>query len=219
MNDEDLEVSQDEGVSADGVSEDATDPESADEAWYRNPAVIVAAVVVGLVLLALLFVAIRSGSDEPGRSSEVTATGDPRLDRALTLHLQGETEEAAVIYQEILQVNPANEYAAYNLGVIAQTEGRLGEALEYYNRAISVDPAFFSAAYNRALTLRDLGQTDLALEAFEGIVDQRDLFTDEEVAKTLFNYGNLLIAQGDVEQGEKLVREATGIDSRLRAND
>lgn len=191
------------------------------EAWYRNPAVIVAGVVVLVVLLALLVLGLRSGSDDTpvdDQSSGVATTGDARLDRALELHFQGQTDEAAVIYRQILEVNPANQYAAYNLGLIAQTEGRLGEAVEFYNRSLSADPRFFNAAYNRGLAQRDLGQPELAITSFQEILANRDEYTDEQVAKVLINLGNILIAEGDAEAGEALVREATELDPSLRGD-
>jgi len=208
-------------VTPDGVgTATATASPELVEPWYRNPAVIVAGVVVAAVVLAVLFLALRSGNDDPASSGVPTleSTGDERLDAALALHFQGDLDGAAEIYNEILETTPNNEYALYNLGLIAQVQGSVGEAIGYYDRSLAIDPNLFAAAYNRGLALRDLGQIDEAIEALETLAAREGELTPDELGRTLFNLGNLYIAKGDAEQGVPLVERGVELNPELRGD-
>ncbi|MFF4517909.1 tetratricopeptide repeat protein [Streptomyces mirabilis] len=61
---------------------------------------------------------------------------------------------AAQSYTRVLELDPHNTFAWYNLGVIAQQEGRTADARAAYDKALKIDPKFTSALYNEAILLR-----------------------------------------------------------------
>lgn len=181
------------------------------------PVIVAAAVVVVALIVGAFLLGRSSGSTE---TTPVPATSMPSSDlalnplsRALELHNAGRLDEALAIYQELLVTEPANQFALYNIGLINQTRSNNEVAVEYYDRALAVDPAFGGAAYNRALALRDVGRIDEALSAFESLLNE-----DGDNVGVLYNYGNLLISQGDVERGTELVNRSIELDPSLRGD-
>jgi tetratricopeptide (TPR) repeat protein len=175
-------------------------------------AVVAVALIVGAFLLGRSTGTTDSVSVAPTTSSPSQSVGDP-LSQALELHNAGRLDEALVIYQGLLVAEPTNQYALYNIGLINQTRGNNDVAIDYYDRALAADPGFTVASYNRALALRDAGRLDESLAAFEVLLVQ-----DGDNVGVLYNYGNLLISQGEVERGVELVNRSIELDPSLRGD-
>ena len=118
----------------------------------RGP-VIAAALALVVVVGTGGFVAGRLTGDS---APPTTAAGgdwasdeDHLLAVALTLHQQGDLRAAEQAYDSLLAMNPNNQYALYNIGVIRQGEGKLDEAVAKYDAAIAIDPEMMAARYNR----------------------------------------------------------------------
>lgn len=62
------------------------------------------------------------------------------LKEAMGLYSQGKTAEAERIYQQVLAIDFRNTDANYNLGAIAEEQGRLKEAAGYYRTALQGNP-------------------------------------------------------------------------------
>ena len=150
--------------------------------------------------------------DSP-EQTELTASVTDLLDEAVRLHASGLTELAIDRYEAILEIEPGNVLALYNLGQITQQRGDLEGAIGLYDRALQGDPSLASAAFNRAIALRDLGREEEAIAGFEAI-----LAADPDSVGALFNLGNLYIAQGDPARGVALVNRATELDPSLRGD-
>ena len=188
-----------------------------DRQLASTPVLVAAAVVVFALVVGAFLLGRSSGTTEtapvgPPATPPAELVLDP-LSRALELHNAGQLDEALVVYQELLLVEPANQYALYNIGLINQTRGDNEVAIEYYDRALAADSSLTVAAYNRALALRDVGRLDESAEAFEAL-----LLVDGENVGVLYNFGNLLISQGDVERGTELVNRAIELDPSLRGD-
>ncbi len=192
-------------------------PTDADDRQLASTPVLVAAAVVVFALVVGAFLLGRSsGTTETAPVGPATPPAEVVLDplsQALELHNAGQLDEALAAYQEILLNEPANQYALYNIGLINQTRGDNEVAIEYYDRALAADSTLTVAAYNRALALRDVGRLDESAEAFEVL-----LLIDGENVGVLYNFGNLLISQGDVERGTELVNRAIELDPSLRGD-
>jgi Flp pilus assembly protein TadD len=66
---------------------------------------------------------------------------------AMSLLSQGRTQEAAVVLQRTLAINPRNAFTLNNLGFTMESEGELESAFRYYNQAADVhssDPIIVS---------------------------------------------------------------------------
>lgn len=192
-------------------------PTDVDDRQLASTPVLVAAAVVVFALVVGAFLLGRSSSTtETAPVGPATPPAELVLDplsRALELHNAGQLDEALAAYQEILLNEPANQYAQYNIGLINQTRGDNEVAIEFYDRALAADSTLTVAAYNRALALRDVGRLDESAEAFEIL-----LFIDGENVGVLYNFGNLLISQGDVVRGTELVNRAIELDPSLRGD-
>lgn len=192
-------------------------PTDVDDRQLASTPVLVAAAVVVFALVVGAFLLGRSSSTtETAPVGPATPPAELVLDplsRALELHNAGQLDEALAAYQEILLNEPANQYALYNIGLINQTRGDNEVAIEFYDRALAADSTLTVAAYNRALALRDVGRLDESAEAFEIL-----LFIDGENVGVLYNFGNLLISQGDVVRGTELVNRAIELDPSLRGD-
>ena len=120
-----------------------------------------------IALFGVLVVVIGLGAFLLGRDAappdapeqpEVATSVTDLLDEAVRLHASGLTDLAVERYETILEIEPANVLALYNLGQITQQRGDLEGAVSLYDRALQGDPSLASAAFNRAIALRDLGR-------------------------------------------------------------
>ncbi|MGW2080077.1 tetratricopeptide repeat protein [Streptomyces sp. NPDC001939] len=72
-------------------------------------------------------------------------------------------------YRRVLELEPHNKFAWYNLGVIAHGDGRVADARANYDKALKVDPAFTSALFNEALLL-ETSDPDRAGELLKRVI-------------------------------------------------
>lgn len=76
-----------------------------------------------------------------------------RLNLADILFRQGKIDEAALIYEEALQLNPGDAKAHYVIGLDQANQGRHQEAIESFRKALQIKPnyAAASAAMKKAM--------------------------------------------------------------------
>jgi len=130
----------------------------------------------------------------------------------------GRFDEAQIQYFSVLEKDPTNKFAHFNLGILAQRENRLTEAQYQYGRALAKDPDFTPALYNQASVLEATGRSAQAADAY-----RRLLKTSPDHAASHFNLGLLLYMKlGDPVEGRKEISEALkldpGLTSKLDAN-
>jgi protein O-GlcNAc transferase len=103
----------------------------------------------------------------------------------------GESEQAKQLFIRILEQQPDNAPALYNLAAIARESGDIELALGLSSRAVAAWPKRpeFHAAH--ALDLEAAGQRDRAVSEY-----QTALRLDAHCVDALYNYGNTLKAQG-----------------------
>ncbi len=85
----------------------------------------------------------------------------------------------------------------FQLGRLAQEQGRLGEAVRAYRESIALRPAYASARNNLALALEDLGDRKGAITEL-----RKALRLEPDLASARFNLGRLL--RGEGQTGEAL---------------
>lgn len=132
----------------------------------------------------------------PGRRAQILpAARPPWIERAFALALRckqaGESEQAKQLYIRVLEQQPGNAPALYNLATIARESGDRELALRLSTRAVTLRPERpeFHAAH--ALDLEAAGQRDKAVSEY-----QTSLRLDANCVDALYNYGNTLKAQG-----------------------
>ncbi|WP_317446597.1 tetratricopeptide repeat protein [Streptomyces collinus] len=102
---------------------------------------------------------------------------------------QGENKDfsgAASSFRQVLDLDPINKHAWYNLGVIAQHDNRTADARAAYDHALKVDPDFESALYNKAILLES-SDIDQAIAIYRRIVS-----ADPKAATAYLHLGQAL---------------------------
>jgi predicted O-linked N-acetylglucosamine transferase (SPINDLY family) len=115
----------------------------------------------------------------------VTATP---VQQALDLHRQGRLDQAAQLYGQILERDPANFAALQFLGVLRGQQGRHAEALRLIEAALKVQPRDFGALANYGQMLVAAGRLQDSLGAFD-----RALAIRPDFFEALYNKATALI--------------------------
>lgn len=133
---------------------------------------------------------------------------DP-LTQALEAHAEGDLADAERLYKQVIADDPSNKFAHYNLGLIAQTEGRNDEAAASYREVLKVDPRFVPANFNLAIILTET-DPDEAIRLYRRIID-----IEPQNAPAHLNLGFVLKEHGDEKAGEAEIAKAIEIDPSL----
>ncbi|OOG35976.1 hypothetical protein B0B52_21405 [Polaromonas sp. A23] len=86
---------------------------------------------------------------------------------ALALHQQGRLDQAAALYQEILQLQPQHFEALQLLGTIALQQKSPAIAVVLLDQALAINPRLPSALHNRGNAMRDLKRPAEALASYD----------------------------------------------------
>ncbi|MFH9964999.1 tetratricopeptide repeat protein [Streptomyces mirabilis] len=120
-----------------------------------------------------------------------------------------DSEGAVRTYQRVLQLEPRNKLAWYNLGVIAQRDGRTANAREAYDKALKIDPKYASALYNEAILLKS-SDTDRAVELLK-----RAIAATPRAATAHLQLGWILAEKHRDNDAEEEFRRAVAADPSL----
>lgn len=158
------------------------------------------------VLLCVLLVACDTTGSDPDANEDTAAT----LDEALASHVAGRIDEARQSYQEVLESDPTNPFALYNLGLLAQGDGDLTSAEDFYRRSLAVDAEFEAALFNLAIVRAQLGDSDEAIELYKRVIA-----VNPENAGAHLNLGFLYLETGQEKKGNKEIQLAIEIDPSI----
>jgi predicted O-linked N-acetylglucosamine transferase (SPINDLY family) len=109
----------------------------------------------------------------------------PNIETAIEFHQMGKLEDAELIYQKLIEVDPKNADAFHLLGVIAYQTGRYQDAIELIDTAIAINPSFAIFYSNRGNALQELKQFDAAVTSF-----QKAISVNPNYVEAYFNLGN-----------------------------
>ena len=87
--------------------------------------------------------------------------------RAFKLAQAGQMEQAASVYQTMVERVPGDEKAHYNLALALKLMGNLNEALRHYKEAARLKPDYVIAVYNVGEVSQQLGDLDTALSEYQ----------------------------------------------------
>jgi tetratricopeptide (TPR) repeat protein len=176
----------------------------------RTGAIVLVAVLVVVLIGAMLALTVHKKS-EADQANEV-------LNHALQLHAQGDLADAKAEYLRVLQLDPENKYAFYNLGLISQTQGDVVSAESSYRTTIAIDPDFVPALFNLAILRTDAGSKREAMDLYHHIIEvtpESDEELKSQLAAAHLNLGFLLVDTGNQTEGQAELDEAVRLDPSL----
>ena len=166
-----------------------------------------------VILVVFAMAGCNGGASEDEQADEI-------LQRGLEAQAAGDLAAAEVAYLEVIQLDPQNKFAYYNLGVIEQSQGRLEAAESHYRTTLGLDPDFVPALFNLAILRTEADFAEEASSLYEHLIEVTPIETASPedvklVAAAHLNLGFLLIEQGREGRGQKELEEAVRLDPSL----
>ncbi|WP_171053231.1 tetratricopeptide repeat protein [Streptomyces marianii] len=170
-----------------------------------------AAVAAGAVTWAVMS---HPATTPDGKSEEAPLT--PLTAHALLQagHVQAQHKDfdgAEATYKRVLEMEPRNKLAWYNVGVVSARDGRPDEALKAYVAALKIDPSFTSALLNQAVLLKT-SDPDRAITLLE-----RAVANNPKASTAHFQLGDTLSRKGRDGEARTAYRSAVAADPSLHS--
>ncbi len=89
------------------------------------------------------------------------------LTLAMQQHQSGDLQQAVMLYQQILQIQPNHADALHLLGVISAQQTQYLQAVDYIKRAIAINPNVAAYYVNLGNALQSNGQFETAITSYE----------------------------------------------------
>lgn len=125
---------------------------------------------------------------------------------ALAFYKKGQSEEAAQLLRQVLEMNPAHADSLYFLGIIAMDKGAFDVALDYLDKAHLLTPQNPDYIFSLAVALQETGRLSEALSYFEQIA---------HLPEAQNSIGNIYRAQGDNLKAMAAFDRALQLDSNM----
>jgi tetratricopeptide (TPR) repeat protein len=158
---------------------------------------------------SLVLLLVACGGKAATQQSDAQKAG-VLLQAGLAAHQSGRTAEAAADYKKVLQYDPKNQWAHYNLALIEQMNGQNAAAEADYRAALAVDPTFVGALYNLAI-LRTAAAPEEAIALY-----RRAIGVTPNMAIAHLNLGFLLNSLGETTAGKAELDKAVALDPTLK---
>ncbi|WP_232677490.1 tetratricopeptide repeat protein [Nocardioides sp. R-C-SC26] len=144
--------------------------------------------------------------DDPAAAPAGGTSSTGAADATTTLISTGLTQIQAQDYAgaqgtftSVLALDPSNVYAHYNLGYIAQLEGRDDEARQRYEQALASDDAFAPALFNLAI-LTETDDLEAAVALYRRVIE-----ASPDDAASHVRLGYALIHLGEKTEGQEML--------------
>ena len=157
--------------------------------------------------------ALAFGFGACGSSGSSSGNAATTLQKGIDEANAGNFDAAKKDFQKVLDEDPQNKYAYYNLGYIAQTEGDRAEAEKQYRLSIASDPAYGPALYNLGIEVAADGDKQGAIDLY-----RRAIAANALDAGAHFNLGLLLRETGKKVEGNSEVQTAVRLNPNLAAS-
>lgn len=162
-----------------------------------------------LLVVGALAVIIAAIWFSPRREDTVQA----KIDQGVAAQKAGRTDEATRLYEDVLQNDPNNKLANFNLGVAAHAAGDTEKAETFYVKSLQTDPDFLPALFNLAILQENTGRNEESAETYRRLLEK---YPDNGPAH--LNYGFLLAQKlNNPEEGRAEFSRAVELDPGLAA--
>jgi tetratricopeptide (TPR) repeat protein len=153
---------------------------------------------------------VSCGGDEESGGSASAKDVTKTLNGALQAHVEGNLDQAGAAYQKVLELDPNNKFAFYNIGLLAQNGNRAEVAETQYRRVLQLDPQYGPALFNLAIIRTGKGDTTEAVSLYNQAIAANDAD-----AGAHYNLGLLLRKQGDTAAGDREISRAVELNPQL----
>jgi tetratricopeptide (TPR) repeat protein len=192
----------------------------------RNPRSIVVAVrnqlgrragVAWMIVAGLAVAGCGSGTTDlvSSQSSSATASQSTANSAAALINTgiaqanAKQYREAETTFRDVLVVSPANKFAWYNLGLLAQVQNKSSAALADYAKALTIDPRYTPAMYNTAI-LTEVKNLRSALALYQHIIS-----IDPKAATAFLRESFVYERLGDKTRAKQARDRAVALDTSL----
>jgi Tfp pilus assembly protein PilF len=80
-------------------------------------------------------------------------------------------EVASALFEKSVEINPSFAIGWYNLGLIAQKEGKAVEAIQHFEKATELQADLSKAYFNKALAFKKIGEREQAIKEYDKILE------------------------------------------------
>jgi tetratricopeptide (TPR) repeat protein len=165
-------------------------------------AAVLAIVATGAVACSSLSHTTAATSSPTGKAAPASLTNGSQVNSLLQTGLTQADKKnwsaATTTFGKVLAINPANVYANYDMGWIAQSRGNSNEAISYYKKCLAANAAYTPAMYNEAILLES-SQPQQAIAMYQKIVrvDPKASSAYLRMALVEAEQGNMTAAKAD----------------------
>jgi tetratricopeptide (TPR) repeat protein len=150
-----------------------------------------------------------SGKAAPASLTSGSGQVTSLLQTGLTQANKKNWSAATTTFQKVLAINPANVYADYDLGWIAQSRGNSNEAISYYTKCLAANATYTPAMYNEAILLES-SHPQQAIAMYQKIVG-----VDPKASSAYLRLALVQAEQGDTAAAKANDAKAVSIDPAL----
>lgn len=143
----------------------------------------------------------------PGLSRSGPEAVEELLEKALACIGEELFSEAALIYRQVLKIEPGNIFACFNLAMLAHNNGEFTEAVSCYGRILAQEPDNFQVLCNLAHVYRDQGCLTEAIDVYKQAIKIELKHGDIH-----YNLGLLYYAQGNCAAAIQSYRQAIRLE-------
>jgi len=122
----------------------------------------------------------------------------PSMETAYEYQKNEQFTEAIACYEEIIENDPLELNAYFNLGSCYLNIGNQEKAVAAFSHILEVNPHAIAAQYNLGYTYKTFGDIDTAIETYQEILEKNPEYDPAHLA-----LGFAYITQGDFENGWK----------------
>jgi tetratricopeptide (TPR) repeat protein len=163
---------------------------------------------VGAAFLAMAGAASLSACGGPS----ATATASQDLAAGIAAQRAGNYGTATTDYSKVLNTEPRNVYALYDLGDVEQFQHQDAAAATHYEQALAVNPKFENALYNLAI----IDSKSKPREAKVLYLEVVALYPNDAVAR--LNLGRVLLTLGEKKAADTQINLAVNLEPSLRSH-
>ena len=135
---------------------------------------------------------------------------DDLIKKAKTLLSKGRLDDARIVFENILDVEPNHYKTIVNIGAIYLSLDKLINAEEKFKRAISIKPEFEIAHYNLGITQKKLNRLNDARKSFEKAISLKKNYVEAHT-----NLGTIYLKLDKLNDAESSFKKAIEFDPKF----